>query len=123
MTEEEEKALLDQRIENIKKLFIRLRDAHNWCQKHFPEDLNQLSIETDKAEEKDRKFLIDVLLPKVDETYKELEVLGVSRDFSEALFIMGGRMVKSLWNQFRDDKRGESSPKREVVEAKGGERG
>lgn len=95
-----------EKLEAIKKHFINLKSAHEWCLKHFPSELGldyKTSGSMGSVEQKDIEFLTDKLLPAVEKEYVELEKLGVSRTFSACLFIMGGKLTQSLLDQFKQD--------------------
>lgn len=72
-------------IERIKELFLKLKQGHDWCQRN---QHNQARIEE--------------LFKRSETIFQELESLGVSREFSQALFIFGPLMTNELVNQFRE---------------------
>lgn len=74
----------EQRLEEIKKNFIKIKQAYDWC-----------------TANEDQQFLEQKLLPALEKVYTELEQLGVDKEFSSALFVMGGVVDDKLVNQFK----------------------
>lgn len=73
------------RIERIKELFKKLKLGYDWCQRN---QHNQTGIEE--------------LFRRSEQIFEDLEKLGVSRDFSQALFNFGPLITEKLVQQFKD---------------------
>lgn len=69
--------------ERVKELFKILKLGYEWCQRN---QHNQAGIQE--------------LLKRTEPIFQELENLGVSRTFSEALFVFGPLVTKGLVQQF-----------------------
>lgn len=90
----------EEKLEEIKKHFINLKQARKWCVDHFGQDIPEQGILKELGDE-DHKFLFEKLLPAVEKEYQELEKLGVDRQFSLALFIFGDvEISKETLEQF-----------------------
>lgn len=85
-----------QRIEKIKTLFVKIKEAREWCVKNY----NVMVGLPDKPSEESVKFWHDRIAPALGGVYSELEGLGVSRLFSMSLLHFGAEFTKSLWEQF-----------------------
>lgn len=74
-------------IERIKELFKKLKLGHEWCQRNG----------------KDQSGCWEMYL-RSKPIFQELEKLGVSRQFLEALFVFGPLVTEELTMQFADKK-------------------
>lgn len=74
------------RIEQIKELFIKLKQGYDWCHKN----------------EANMKRQFD-LFDRSEPIFKKLEELGVSRQFSACLFFFGSEVTDELTNQFKEE--------------------
>lgn len=75
----------EERVEQIKILFNKLKKAHDWCREHFPEALGLEGAYLAS----DEVIFNTKLLPAVEGFYDSLESLGVDKSFSASLFITG----------------------------------
>lgn len=75
------------RLDQIRQCFLNLKKGHEWARKH----------------ENDSEYanLYQKLLERVEQIYNDLEVLGVSKTFSSAVFIFGPELTQGLVAQFR----------------------
>lgn len=73
-------------IERIKELMIKLKSGYDWCQRH-----------------QDEPKRIQELFKRSEPIFVELEKLGVSRTFSESLFVFGPLVTDELVNQFKGE--------------------
>lgn len=76
-------------IERIRELFIKLKKGYDWCHKN----------------EANMKFQF-VLFERSESIFKELEELGVHRQFSACLFFFGPLVTDELVNQFKNKEGG-----------------
>jgi hypothetical protein len=74
-----------QRLNKIREYFIKIKKAHDWAEKNA--DNRQADYQT--------------LLDRLEVVYNELELLGVSKTFSAALFIFNPNMEAYLVEQFK----------------------
>lgn len=83
------------KLEEIKKHFINLKQAHNWCLKNFPDALGLSGERNDQLEQ----FLENKVLPAVEVEYRKLAELGVSIELSTAIFLFGGLITDRLMTE------------------------
>lgn len=88
-----------EKLQKIKQHLINLKQARNWVIKNLPDFLIAKSQQLE-FDQPTLDFFNSKVLPAIEKEYESLEALGVDRNFSERLFILGGIVNDEELKQF-----------------------